>query len=76
MAISRCRDIATSLVTSCGSSRLPERVLVTENDSNEAYDDAQLSFCKAQPKEKLWPWPQVDLERESKERRANSPINS
>ena len=41
VAISRCRDIATSLGTSCGSSRLPEEVFVTENGSNKAYEEAQ-----------------------------------
>ena len=56
MAISQCRDIATSPGTSCESSGLPESDLMQENDSNEAYDEAQLSFCKAQPKTKPWPW--------------------
>ena len=47
-------------MTSSGRSGLPEGDLVTENGSIDAYDEAQLSFCKAQPKEKPWPWPKVD----------------
>ena len=30
-----------------------------DNDAHEAYDEAQLSFCKAQPKEKPLKAPKV-----------------